>query len=120
MCDAILSAGGDIVDAITETIRNMVSVTDFNKGAAGSIFDSVKQTGVPKLVLKRNEPTCVLVAPKAYINMVEELEDLRDYKLAMERLVASDASPLVSWAQILEETGVSQDELDEMEDVELE
>lgn len=106
------------MDAIIETIRNMVSITDFNKGAAGSIFDSVKQTGVPKLVLKRNEPTCVLVAPKAYINMVEELEDLRDYKLAMERLVASDASPLVSWAQILEETG--EEELDEMEDVELE
>ena len=109
-----------MVDAITETIRNMVSVTDFNKGAAGSIFDSVKRTGVPKLVLKRNEPACVLVAPKEYASMVEELEDLRDYKLAVERLASSEASPLASWTQILEETGVSQKELDEMEDVELE
>lgn len=108
------------MDAIAATIRNMVSVTDFNKGAAGSIFDSVKRSGVPKLVLKRNEPACVLVAPQEYTSMVEELEDLRDYKLAVERLAASDSSQLISWEEILEKTGVTQEELDGMEDVDFE
>ena len=65
------------MDAIVSTMNHLVSVSAFNKGAAGAIFSSVKQSGEPKLVLRRNEPECVLISPKEYAKLIEEIEDLK-------------------------------------------
>ena len=35
------------MDAIVSTMNHLVSVSAFNKGAAGAIFSSVKQSGEP-------------------------------------------------------------------------
>ena len=78
------------MDAMVSVINSMVSISDFNKGEAGRIFGSIKKTNQPKLVLRRNEPECVLLSPNSYIAMMEELEDLRDFKLAVERIAKSD------------------------------
>ena len=51
---------------------------------------------------------------------MEELEDLRDYKLAVERLVAGEGKPTLSFSALLQEDGISQAVLDAMEDVEFE
>ena len=107
------------MDAIVSTMQHMVSVSAFNKGEAGSIFSSVKKTGEPKLVLRRNEPECVLVSPDAYISLMNELEDLRDYKLAVERLNASKGET-IPFADVLKEVGITEADLDKIEDVEFE
>ena len=107
------------MDAIVSTMKNMVSVSAFNKGEAGAIFSSVKRTGEPKLVLRRNEPECVLVSPDAYIRLMNELEDLRDYQQAVERLNASKGET-ISFADVLKEDGITEADLDKMEDVEFE
>ena len=107
------------MDAIVNVMQHLVSVSAFNKGEAGSIFSSVKKTGEPKLVLRRNEPECVLVSPDAYISMMNELEDLRDYKLAMERLAMSKGVT-IPFSDILKEEGITQADLVKMEDVEFE
>lgn len=105
------------MDAIAVTLNNIVSVSAFNKGEAGAIFSSVKKSGVSKLVMRRNEPECVLVSPAEYSRIIAELEDLRDYKLATERLAASAGSAGKSFEDILAEEGSSFDELASVEDV---
>ena len=108
------------MDAIAVTLNNIVSVSAFNKGEAGAIFSSVKKSGISKLVMRRNEPECVLVSPAEYSRIIAELEDLRDYKLATERLAASSNSAGKSFEDILAEEGSSFDELASVEDVEFE
>jgi len=106
------------MDSIVNTINNLISISDFNKGEAGKIFSSVKSTNQPKIVLRRNEPECVLLSPKSYADLMNELEDLRDYKLAVERMASS--SKTIPWEEVLKELNISQSEIDEMEDVEFE
>lgn len=108
------------MDAIVSAMNHMVSVSAFNKGEAGAIFSSVKKSNEPKLVLRRNEPECILVSPLQYTNLMEELEDLRDYKLATERLTACAGKGTVSFEAVLQEDGITQEMLDAMEDVDLE
>lgn len=103
------------MDAIVRTMNHLVSVSDFNKGAAGAIFSSVKKTGEPKLVLRRNEPECILISPKEYTKLIEELEDLRDYKLASERLLSGGEAAAVPVQAVLAEDGITQEDLDAME-----
>ena len=108
------------MDAIAVTLKNIVSISAFNKGEAGAIFSSVKKSGISKLVMRRNEPECVLVSPSEYSRIIAELEDLRDYKMATERLAASAGSDGRSFEAILAEEGSSFDELASVEDVEFE
>ncbi len=107
------------MNQMAAVMKNLVSVSAFNQGKAGEIFSAVKRTGQPKLVLRRNAPECVLVPPEEYAAMVEELEDLRDYKLAVERLANGTAKKSADWAALLRAAGVTQKDLDAMEDVEL-
>lgn len=107
------------MDVIASMMNNLVSVSDFNKGEAGRIFDAIKKNNIVKLVLKRNEPECVLISPTKYQEMTNELEDLRDYKLAIERMASQNGDTL-TLEQILDKYNVSQAQLDEMEDVEFE
>ena len=94
------------MDAIVRTMNHLVSVSDFNKGAAGAIFSSVKKTGEPKLVLRRNEPECILISPQQYTRLIVELEDLRDYKYAVERLAANQGRPTVPFEEVCRHFGI--------------
>ena len=62
----------------------------------------------------------MLVSPSEYSRIIAELEDLRDYKLATERLAASAGSAGKSFEDILAEEGASFDELASVEDAEFE
>ena len=106
------------MNQMATVMKNLVSVSAFNQGKAGEIFSAVKKTGQPKLVLRRNAPECVLVPPEEYAAMVDELEDLRDYKLAVERLANGAAGEGKDWANLLRAAGVTQADLDAMDDVE--
>ena len=107
------------MNPMVNAIQNLIPISAFNKGEAGRIFSAVKKTGQPKLVLRHNAPECVLIAPDDFTAMVEELEDLRDYKMAVERLAASSPDQAVDWSELLQKIGVSQADLDAMGDVEL-
>ena len=108
-----------MIDSMAKMMQNLVSVSDFNKGDAGKIFDSVKFTNTPKLVLRRNEPECVLMSPKNYQEIMEELENLRDYKLATERLKEAEGAPRIPQEEILKDLNITQEMIDNAEDIEL-
>ncbi|MBQ0078498.1 MAG: type II toxin-antitoxin system Phd/YefM family antitoxin [Eubacterium sp.] len=107
------------MDAMVKTMNNLVSINAFNRGEASKIFDMVRKTNQPKLVLKRNEPECILLSPTSYSDMVRELEDLRDYKMAIERLAKSDGKT-ITWEKLKTTLKITDEELDEIGDIEFE
>ena len=80
-----------------------VPISRFNKGEASKIFDEVRKTG-SKVVLKNNDPVCVLMSPEKYRAMVDELEDRKRYDLAEERL-ANDSGVYISHEDLMAELG---------------
>lgn len=105
--------------SVRSAIENTVSISQFNRGQAGKIFEDVKQSGA-KVVMKNNVPECVLMSPESYIALLDALEDTQLQVLAMERLANYDPEKLISQEEINRKYGITQEELDAMEDVEFE
>lgn len=98
---------------IANLLKNTVSISLFNKGLAGKIFDDVKKNGT-KIVIKNNVPECILISPEDYLNLIEKIEDAKLYEMAQER-IAQDNGKRYSQKQIMEEFGISEDDLNEEE-----
>ena len=65
--------------------KNTVPISQFNRGMAGKVFSEVKKSG-PKVVIKNNEPICVIISPEEYVKLMEELEDAYLYMTSQDRL----------------------------------
>ncbi len=104
--------------SVTGMLRTMVPISRFNKGEANKIFDEVEKTGT-KIVVKNNRPACVLISPGQYESLMEMLSDFILKEEAESRMEHYDASENMTQEQMMEEFGISQGELDEI-DVELE
>lgn len=99
----------------TKNILNLVvPISRFNKGEANRIFEEVNATG-PKIVLKNNKPTCVLVPPEEYERMLERLED---YELLTEAQKRMENEPENTFSQeeIMKRFGITQEDLIDAED----
>lgn len=97
----------------------LVPISQFSNGKASQIFDRLKRED-ELIVLKNNQPTAVILSPAAY-NRLTELEE--DYALlleANERIERNSNNKTVSYAQVLKNAGISEEELDKVEDVEIE
>ncbi len=102
---------GNLVDAL-------VPISRFNKGEANEIFDEVRASGF-KVVVKNNAPTCVLLTPEVYKEMMDIIDDHYLLTMAEERLknVHADA---ISFEEVLAKDGLAFSDMDAMEDVEIE
>ena len=99
-------------------MNSLIPISRFNKGEANKIFDEVRESGV-KIVLKNNVPTCVLLKPETYEQMVETIED---YKLLLEaekRMTTAKEEDFIPFDKVLADLGISKDDLEDVE-VELE
>lgn len=104
--------------SLRSAIQNSIPISNFNKGMAGKIFSELRSSG-PKVVIKNNNPEGVIMSPEEYIAMLDEIEEMRLMLLAENRLQNSTGQ-LIAHSEVLETLGISQAELDEMEDVEIE
>ena len=95
-------------------MNSLVSISRFNKGEANKIFEELKETGY-KIVLKNNTPTCVLLTPELYEEMVETIEDYRLQIEAEKRLKYSKEEEVISSVELLEELGIKEEELLDIE-----
>lgn len=50
---------------ITMVLKQLVSITQFNKGKAAQLFSRVKK-GEPLVVMKNNAPVAVVISPEDY------------------------------------------------------
>lgn len=87
----------------------LVPISRFNKGEANKIFDEVRETGC-KVVVKNNAPTCVMLTPERYQEMVEMIEDQYLIALAEERL-RNDSGKTYTFEEVLMEDGLTKDDL---------
>lgn len=92
------------MNSIRSAIENTISISLFNRGLAGKIFDDVKQNGA-KVVMKNNTPECVLLSPDEYIRLLDEAADAQLLTAAAERMSHYDPNSLITQEQVDQEMG---------------
>jgi PHD/YefM family antitoxin component YafN of YafNO toxin-antitoxin module len=105
-------------NSISAAMNSLVPISRFNKGEANKIFEEVRETGF-KIVLKNNTPTCVLLTPEAYEQMLETIENYRLLVEAEKRLENAKEEDFIPTEQAMQELGISEADLKDVE-VELE
>ncbi|MHB8126523.1 MAG: type II toxin-antitoxin system Phd/YefM family antitoxin [Desulfitobacteriaceae bacterium] len=103
---------------ISGAMNSLVPISRFNKGEANKIFEEVRETGF-KIVLKNNSPTCVLLTPEAYEQMLETIENYRLLVEAEKRMENAKAEDFIPAEKAMQELGISESDLKDIE-VELE
>lgn len=104
---------------ITSAIRDTISISLFNRGLAGKIFEDVKQSGA-KVVMKNNSAECVLLSPEEYIKLMDEVNDARLLSIANERMQNFSPTNLISSEELYKELGITEEDLDAIGEVEFE
>ena len=104
---------------IASAIRDTISISLFNRGLAGKIFEEVKQSGA-KVVMKNNAAECVLLAPDEYIRIMDEINDARLLAMATERMAHYDPNTAISGEDLYKELGISKEDLDNFGEVDIE
>ena len=104
---------------ITSAIRDTISISLFNRGLAGKIFEDVKQSGA-KVVMKNNSAECVLMSPDEYVKLMDEVNDARLLSLANERMLNFNPANLISSEDLYKELGITEEDLDTIGEVEFE
>jgi len=107
------------MDAIRGAIENTVSISQFNKGLAGRIFEEVKHFGA-KVVMKNNTAECVLLSPEEYVRLIDEVNDARLLAEASARMAHFDPSALLTEQQVDEELGLTAEDYADTPGVEFE
>jgi len=106
------------VIALSNTLDALIPITRFNRGEASKVFDEVRKSGC-KIVVKNNTPACVLLTPEKYQEMVSIIEDQCLLALAKDRELR-DTGETYSLEELLAKDGLSIEDIDAMEDVEIE
>ena len=104
-----------VVSAVTKT----VPISQFTRGLAGKIFSDVKAHG-SKVVMKNNVAEVVLLPPDEYVQIMDTLNDYLLLTMAVERMSAYDPNTLITEEEMRKRLGITQEELDDIADVELE
>ena len=104
---------------IVNAIKDTISISLFNRGLAGKIFEEVIRTGA-KVVMKNNTAECVLLSPDEYVHLMDEVNDARLITLAANRLSIFDSASVVSEEEMNRKLGVKPEDLKDFDEVELE
>lgn len=107
------------MNSIRSAIENTISISLFNRGLAGKIFDDVKTHGA-KVVMKNNAPECVLLSPDEYIRLLDEADDAKLLNAATERMSHYDPTMLITQVQVDQEFGFSPADYENTDDISFE
>ncbi len=100
-------------------LTRLIPISQFNKGQASKIFDRLRSE--PELiVLKNNQPSAVILAPDEYIRLAEIEEDYNLLMEARQRLAANKDKAAIPAADVMKHFGISDADLEEVEEPEIE
>lgn len=105
--------------SVMSAITNTIPITQFNRGLAGKIFEDVKRYGA-KVVMKNNVAECVLISPDEYVSLMDELNDARLLAMASERMAHFDSTSLISEDEMNRRLGISESDLADFDEVDIE
>lgn len=100
--------------SVSNILNAIVPISRFNKGEASKIFDEVNSSGF-KIVVKNNKPTCVLLTPKKYEEMVGTIENYYLFVEAERRMKTEGATDTISHEQMMGNLNIKKDELNDIE-----
>ena len=99
-------------------LQSLVPISQFNKGQASRIFDRL-HTEPQIVVLKNNQPSAVILSPEEYSRLMEIEEDYMLLMEAKERL-AKPSSEYVPMDKVLSDLKISEEELEDESEVDIE
>lgn len=100
-------------------LKSLIPITQFNRGQASRIFDRLR-TEPQLIVLKNNQPSAVILSPEEYERLLEIEEDYLLMMEANERLASNQDKPTKSFDEVMQDLGITEEELHLVGDVEIE
>lgn len=106
--------------AITaDILQSLVPISQFNKGQAAKIFDRL-HSEKELIVLKNNQPSAVILSPEEYKRLTEIEEDYFLLLEANKRMEDNGNNRTISFNSVMSHLGISEDELLDTEDIDIE
>ena len=108
-------------------LTRLIPISQFNKGQASKIFDRLRSE--PELIgLKNNQPSAVILAPDEYIRLTESEEDYNlligsgkmPSAVSQQRLAANKDKAAIPATDVMKHFGISDADLEEVEEPEIE
>ena len=70
--------------------------------------------------MKNNAPECVLLSPDEYVSLMDEVNDARLLTLAVKRMEKFNPEEKIPEEKVMNDFGITDDELSDFDDVEFE
>ena len=106
--------------AITaDILQSLVPISQFNKGQAAKIFDRLHSER-ELIVLKNNQPSAIILSPEDYTRLTEIEEDYFLLLEANKRIEDNGNDKTISFDSVMSNLGISENELLDTEDVDIE
>ena len=102
-----------------DLLQSLVPISQFNKGQAATIFDRLRSER-ELIVLKNNQPSAIILSPEEYTRLTEIEEDYFLLLEANKRMEDNGNNKTFSFDSVMSNLGISEDELIDMEDVDIE
>lgn len=100
-------------------LQSLVPISQFNKGQAAKIFDRLHSER-ELIVLKNNQPSAIILSPEEYTRLIEIEEDYLLLLEAGKRMEDNGNNKAISFDSVMNNLGVSEAELLDAEDVDIE
>ena len=102
-----------------DLLQSLIPISQFHKGQAAKIFDRL-HSEKELIVLKNNQPSAIILSPEEYIRLTEIEEDYLLLLEANKRMEDNRNNKTISFDSVMDNLGISEDELSDMEDVVIE
>ena len=103
----------------TDFLQSLIPISQFNKGQAAKIFDRLRSER-ELIVLKNNQPSAIILSPEEYKRLTEIEEDYFLLLEANKRMEENGEKKTISFDSVMSNLGISEDELLDTEDVDIE
>ena len=108
-----------IMAIAADLLQSLVPISQFNKGQAAKIFDRLRSER-ELIVLKNNQPSAIILSPEEYTRLTEIEEDYFLLLEANKRMEDNGNNKTLSFDSVMSNLGISEDELLDTEDVDIE
>ncbi len=106
---------------VIEENTHIVPLSLFNQGKAGEVFEEVRRSGTKLVIDDRDDSAvCIIMKPEDYMKMSDDYNEIALLAIAEDRLKHFDESKLIPAEEVYKEFGITQEDIDSWEDVELE
>ena len=100
-------------------LHSLVPISQFNKGQAAKIFDRL-HSEKELIVLKNNQPSAIILSPEEYTRLTEIEEDYFLLLEANKRIEENGDKQTVSFDSVMRNLGISEQELLDTENIDIE